>query len=65
MSSFYKSMISAVASGISTALLMVQVVPVKVSTDNLLVLGYMVLIGAGIGLANFFAQSPWRKTDSN
>lgn len=59
MNPWLKGLISALLSGIATGAGTVFFVPVSINSGNFKVLGYMILVGAIIGLINYLAKSPF------
>jgi hypothetical protein len=58
MSIWLKGLLSAVLSGAAVGATAVFVMPITVSTESFKILGYMVLVGAVVGLLNYLKQSP-------
>ena len=59
MNIWLKGLISALLSGAATGASAVFILPVEFNSENLSKFGYMVLVGAGIGLLNYLKQSPF------
>jgi hypothetical protein len=58
MNIWLKGLLSAALSGAAVGATAVLATPITVSMENFKSLGYMVLVGAIVGLLNYLKQSP-------